>query len=105
MATGSKRSNYYNKETLQAQLYDRKFILNGPVIKVYQNSDESFSGGLAKQRLSHIMDFPIIKSYDNQPLNPSNLTLFDNENKLGFIDEKQRDKVYMFDLEKGKVIQ
>ena len=33
-----------NKELIQAQSYDRTFILNGPIVKVYQNAEESGLG-------------------------------------------------------------
>ena len=48
---------------------------------------------------------PIIKTYDDQVINPSNLILHDNEGKLGFVNENEKDSVYMFDLEKGKIIE
>lgn len=30
-----------NRETMQAQSYDRAFVVNGPVVKVYKNGEEN----------------------------------------------------------------
>lgn len=49
------------------------------------------------------MDFPVIKGYDNKTIHPHNLMLHDNESKLVFLDERNNDTIYMFDLEKGKI--
>ena len=51
-----------NKELIQAQTYDRTFILNGPIVKVYQNAEESGLGNVYDhQRLVHCLDLPAIK--------------------------------------------
>ena len=49
------------------------------------------------------MNMPIIKTYDKQIINPSNLILHDREGKLGFVNESDRNSIYMFDLEKGQI--
>lgn len=49
------------------------------------------------------MNFPVIKGYDNKTIQPRNLMLHDNESKLVFLDEKNNDTIFMFDLEKGKI--
>jgi len=47
---------------IQAQGYDRTFVLNGPVVKVYQSVEESGLGNIYDtQRLKHCMDLPTIK--------------------------------------------
>lgn len=33
-----------NRECLQAMAYDRAFVINGPVVKVYKNGDEDDDG-------------------------------------------------------------
>jgi hypothetical protein len=48
---------------------------------------------------------PIIKDYNQETIMPTNLILHDGETKLGFLDERDKSKVYMFDLEKGQVVQ
>jgi hypothetical protein len=47
------------------------------------------------------MNMPIIKGYDQEIINPTNLILHDGETKLGFLNEGDKSKMYMFDLEKG----
>ena len=48
-----------NKECLQAMQYDRAFVLNGPVVKVYKNSDENEVEN--QQRLKYLMHLPVVK--------------------------------------------
>ena len=84
-------------------MYDRTFILNGPIVKVYKNAEDSIVGERTYQKLDHQMDFPVIKNYDNETIRPRNLMLHENEGKLVFLDEKKNDTVYVFDLEKGKI--
>lgn len=96
----------FNRETLQAQSYDRTFILGGPVIKVYQTAEESGLGNVYDhQRISHVMDMPIIKNHDDDIVVPSNLLLHDNEGKLAFKNEKDQSQLFIYDLETGKVVQ
>ena len=95
-----------NRETLQAQSYDRTFILNGPVVKVYETAEESGLGNVYDhQKISFVTDLPTIKNKDGDSITPSNLLLHDNENQLVFKSESDPSKVFIFDLESGKVIQ
>lgn len=50
------------------------------------------------------MDFPLIKDYNDNVINPKNLLLHQGENKLVFMNENNADSVFLFDLEKGKIV-
>ena len=53
----------FNRETLQAQCYDRTFILNGPVVKVYQTAEDSGLGFIKDQtKIQHVTDLPMIQN-------------------------------------------
>ncbi|CDW81218.1 UNKNOWN [Stylonychia lemnae] len=95
-----------NRELIQAQSYDRTFILNGPVVKVYQNAEDSGIGNhYDHQRLNHCLDLPVIKDSQGNSINPSNLMLHNSESQLVFRNENEKSQVFMFDLESGKVVQ
>lgn len=49
-----------NKECLQALAYDRAFVVNGPVVKVYKNGDDEDQDE-DQQRLKYLMHLPIIR--------------------------------------------
>ena len=94
---------FLNRETLQAQMYDRTFTLHGPVIKVYKTADEDNDG--PHQRLAHQMNFPKIKNEKGQTIQPTNMLLHNNESQLIFMNESDPSQVAIFDLEKGKIVQ
>lgn len=51
--------------------YDRTFILNGPIIKVYQNAEESVSGSnYDQQKLTYTLDLPPIKDSNGNQVTP-----------------------------------
>lgn len=72
-------SQEYNRETLQAQMYDRTFILNGPVVKVYQTAEDYLGKQFDQAQMSHVTDLPIIMNRDHDTVMPSNLLLHDGE--------------------------
>ena len=74
-----------NKETVQAYCFDRTFVLNGPIIKVYKNAEDEAQNNY--QQLVEEMSFPLIKDLNKLDINPSNLLLHNNENNLMFMDE------------------
>jgi hypothetical protein len=79
--------------------------LNGPVVKVYETAEESGFGNVYDhQKLSYVTDLPTFKNKDGDYVNPSNLLLHDNENQLVFKSESDPSKVFIFDLESGKLI-
>lgn len=90
-----------NRETLQAQSYDRTFILSGPIIKVYRQ-DDSINGNLAN--IVHVTDMPPIFS-STDSVTPVNLLLHDNEGQLVFKNERDPSQIFIYDLETGKVVQ
>eukprot|EP00347_Sterkiella_histriomuscorum_P022900 403336735 len=95
-----------NKELVQAQTYDRTFILNGPIVKVYQNAEESgFGNEYEHQRLQHTLDLPALKDQNGNQIVPQNLILANNESNLIFNNEKENSQLFMFDLETGKIVQ
>ena len=90
-----------NKECLQAMQYDRAFVLNGPVVKVYKNSDENEIAN--QQRLKYLMHLPVIKDNKGQIIEPRNITLHNNESSMLFLDSKNNNRVISYDLEKGQI--
>ena len=89
-----------NKECLQAMQYDRAFVLNGPVVKVYKNSDDEEVQN--QQRLKYLMHLPLVKDgKTGEVIEPKNLTLHNGESSLLFLDGKDRNRVINYDLEKG----
>jgi hypothetical protein len=93
-----------NRETLQAQSYDRTFILNGPVVKVYQAAEDSFGAGDHAQ-VQHVTDLPLIMGKNKDPVMPTNLLLHDNEGQLVFKNDNDPSQLFIFDLESGKIVQ
>mmetsp|Transcript_29781 Transcript_29781/g.28950 ORF Transcript_29781/g.28950 Transcript_29781/m.28950 type:complete len:87 (+) Transcript_29781:462-722(+) len=75
-----------NKETISATLYDRTFVLNGPIIKVYKTDDQMASS----TKLVKEINFPVIKNFENQQVDPNNLLLFNNESSLMFMDQSHK---------------
>ena len=57
------------------------------------------------QKLSFVTDLPPIKNKAGDAVMPSNLLLHDSEGKLVFKSESDPSKVYVFDLESGKIVQ
>ena len=94
-----------NRETLQAQCYDRTFILSGPVVKVYQTAEEGLGFVREHAELQHVTDMPLIMGKDHEPIIPTNLLLHDNEGQMVFKNEKEPSELFLFDLESGKVVQ
>jgi hypothetical protein len=75
-------------------------------VKVYETAEESGLGNVYDhQKISFVTDLPTIKNKDGDSITPSNLLLHDNENQLVFKSESDPSKVFIFDLESGKVIQ
>ena len=92
-----------NQETLQAFSYDRAFVMNGPIVKVYKNSEEIDEH---QHKLKYIMHMdPIKDAQTGRLFEPSNLMLHNNESSMLFIDKHDRNCVVNFDLEKGKVVE
>lgn len=56
------------------------------------------------QRISLVTDIPIIKNADGEEITPSNLLLHDNEGQLVFKSESDPSKVFVLDLESGKIV-
>ena len=90
-----------NKECMQAMQYDRAFVLNGPVVKVYKNSEDNEIA--TQQRLKYLMHLPVIKDDKGQILEPRNMTLHNNESSMLFLDSKNPNRVINYDLEKGQI--
>ena len=90
-----------NKECLQAMQYDRAFVLNGPVVKVYKNSDENEVEN--QQRLKYLMHLPVVKDANGELIEPRNITLHNNESSMLFLDSKDPNRVINYDLEKGQI--
>ena len=55
-----------------------------------------------EQKIVHVTDLPVVKSFDGDQVKPENLMLFENEGKLVFKNEQDTSKVYIYDLETGK---
>lgn len=81
--------------------YDRAFVVNGPVIKVYKNSEDEEVQD--QQRLKYLMHLPVIKDNRGDILEPTNVLLHNNESNLMFVDKNDRNRLLNFDLEKGQI--
>jgi hypothetical protein len=69
-------------------MYDRMFVLNGPVVKTYKNSDPSDK----KHDIQYEMDFSIFDK-NNEVVTPHNILLYDNENSMVFTNN-EKTKLY-----------
>lgn len=49
-----------NRESVQAQSYDRTFVVNGPVVKIYKSAEEETD--LQNQRMEYVMHLPVMKN-------------------------------------------
>ena len=91
-----------NKECLQALAYDRAFVVNGPVVKVYKNGDDEDQDE-DQQRLKYLMHLPIIRDQRGDILEPTNMMLHNNESSMIFIDKNDSNRVISYDLEAGAI--
>lgn len=89
-----------NKECLQALAYDRAFVVNGPVIKVYKNGEDE-EGESDQNRLKYLMHLPVIRDQRGDVLEPTNMMLHNNESSMLFIDKNDKNRVVSYDLESG----
>ena len=71
-----------NTESIQAQSYDRSFVINGPQVKVYKKADE----GDNQRGLILDSNLPILFNEDGHKIRPQNAILLQNEGKLIFND-------------------
>lgn len=92
-----------NEETIQAMTYDRAFVTNGPVIKVFKNSEEVDKH---QQKLKYMMHLPALKDPKHGGFfEPVNLLLHNNESSMLFIDKRDKNRMVNYDLESGKVVE
>lgn len=92
-----------NRESIQAQSYDRTFIVSGPVVKVYKQAEEQDLRN--KVALAYEMALPKLKDANGLTIRPSNVMLHDQESRLIFTDENDTSQLYNFDLETGKIVE
>lgn len=78
----------------QAKLIDRTFINRGSILECYKN-DEG-------KTLQHIANLPTLKGSKDEEIRPEKMFLQEQDTKMVF---KDSDKVFYYDLEKGKVVQ
>jgi len=88
-----------NRECIQAMAYDRAFVINGPVVKVYKNGDEEDEGQSDSNRLKYLMHLPVIRDQRGDILEPTNMMLHNNESSMLFIDKNDKNRVISYDLE------
>ena len=86
---------YENNEMIQAHTYDRTFVARGDGFGVYSACDDD--------KLNYYGDFPVIKEYSDVPV--KNMLLYENENKLLFLNPKWENKIQWYDFEKNKVVE
>ena len=72
-----------NSDMIQAHSYDRAFVARGDGFGVYGTNEEG--------HVKFFGDIPIIEEYNGKP--PENMMLYENENKLLFIDPKERSQI------------
>lgn len=85
---------YDNADMIQAHSYDRAFVARGRGFGVYGTDDNG--------EVKYYDDLPIVQEYGGMPV--ENMHLYENENKLLFIDPKARDRIQCYDFEKAKVV-
>ena len=90
-----------NRECLQAMAYDRAFVVSGPVIKVYKNSEDDDEND--QNRLKYLMHLPVIRDQRGDVMEPTNIMLHNNESSMLFIDKNDKNRVFNYDLESGKI--
>lgn len=71
-----------NSESVQAQSYDRTFVVSGPVVKVYKKGDTQNGRSLV-----YDMNLPVLKNEDGDKLKPCNLMLHNSEGQIIFCDK------------------
>ena len=71
-----------NSEIVQAHGYDRQFLVQGPIVKVYKRGEEDGD----QLKLQQIQNFPLLKNDQNDIITPTNLMLHSNESNLIFMD-------------------
>lgn len=54
--------------------------------------------------MDYLMHLPVLKNSDGDIINPTNVMLHNSEGQMIFLDEKEKNKVYTFDLEHGKIV-
>lgn len=76
---------------------DRAFALKGDVLSVYKTENN--------QNISHIIDYPAIIDEKKEKLTPKKILLQEQDTKVLLLAAQDQQKVFYYDLEKGKVIQ
>jgi superfamily II DNA or RNA helicase len=85
---------------VQAQSYERTFIVSGSVVKVYKKA-EADEG----RSLTFDMNLPILKNEEGNKIKPCNVMLHNSEGQMIFCDKNDQSQVYNFDMERGKIIE
>lgn len=91
-------SELQNSEAVQAQNYDLTFVASGPVVKVYKNAQDHPS-------LEHHMNLPVLKNEFDEVIKPMHLMLHNGESQLIFTDSRNNNKITLFDLNKGQIVE
>lgn len=81
--------------------YDRAFVVNGPIVKVYKNGEDE--GEAEQNRLKYLMHLPVIKDTRGDVLEPMNIMLHNQESSMLFIDKNDKNRLVNYDLESGKI--
>lgn len=79
--------------------YDRAFVVNGPIVKVYKNGEDE--GEAEQNRLKYLMHLPVIKDTRGDVLEPMNIMLHNQESSMLFIDKNDKNRLVNYDLESG----
>ena len=88
---------YETSEQIQAHSYERTFVVQGPVVKVYKRGDDS---------VNYDMSFPVLKNENDESIiNPSSLILHNGESQMIFTDKNDSSQIFNFDLEAGKIVE
>lgn len=85
---------YDNADMIQAHSYDRAFVARGDGFGVYGTEDDG--------DVKYYGDIPILNTYKDNTA--QNMYLYENENKLLFIDPSKKDKIQCFDFQKEKIV-
>lgn len=90
-----------NSESVQAHTYDRTFVVQGPIVKVYKEADQQSS----ERGIQYESKLPKIKNEAGEIINPSSVILYQNESNMLFTDGNDTSQIFNYDLEHGKVVE
>lgn len=90
-----------NSESVQAHTYDRTFVVQGPVVKIYKEADEQSS----ERGIKYETKLPRIKNEAGEYIRPTSVILHKGESNMIFTDANDTSQIFNYDLEHGKIVE